>query len=95
MRTYVLLGISILAGVAAFVIANRQIEQMEKKLIEDARQLKVLVPKRDMTRGESIKETDLTFREMYVSNLTETSPHSGKYREVIYEGNKSVKDILL
>ncbi len=96
MRTYVLLGISILAGVAAFVIANRQIEQMEKELMGDARQLKVLVPKRDLTRGESIRnvDTDLTFREMYVKDLTETSPGSSKYKEITYEGVENVKSIL-
>ncbi len=73
MRTYILLGISVLAGLAAFVIFSRHVDKRMEELGLAGKKVKVLVLRKNLLRGEAIPdETILARKEMFASDLTRT-----------------------
>ena len=70
MKNYVILGISILSGLIAFLAAQKHFAQREKELALKGKKVKVLVARRRMIVGEPLKPLDFETKEYPVSLLT-------------------------
>ena len=93
MRTYILLGISILAGLAAFVIFRNQVNAEKRRLGLLGEKQKVVVAKKDMLRDEVIDdpERQLDRKPMFAKNLTRN--RDGGYSQVIMN-QENLNEIL-
>ena len=93
MRTYILLGISILAGLAAFVIFRNQVNAEKRRLGLLGEKIEVLVAKKNMLRGEAITdiEKQLNHKLMFKRNLTEV--RKDVFSQVVWTGD-NVQEIL-
>jgi pilus assembly protein CpaB len=70
MRNYILLAVSVVAGILAFVLMNASIEEHRRKLNLAAEKVKVLSPKRDMLAGDLITLEDLALKTVFKSSAT-------------------------
>ena len=70
MRNYILLAVSIVAGVLAFVLMKSSIEEHRRKLNLAAKKTQVIAPKRDMLAGDMITVEDLATRQIFESSAT-------------------------
>jgi len=61
MRQKLLLLAAVFFGVLAFVLTYQQIKIEREKALGGARKVVLIIVKRDMTTGEKIKETDITY----------------------------------
>jgi len=78
-KTTVAFGIAIVLGVMGVIIANKWIQgriaAMEEEMRSKAKVVKVVVPKRDLAKGERIQASDLAVREIplaYIDRATVT-----------------------
>lgn len=81
MKNYVILGISILSGLIAFLMANKHFAQREKELALKGKKVEVLVAKRAIIAGEPLDPRDFEVKEYPVSLLNET--RKGRYDVVV------------
>lgn len=91
MKNYVLLGISVLAGVMAFFLSQHNIAQEKKKLNLLARQVRVLAAKQDLLPGDIITRDSLALRAVYERQM---SPQMVKKDEAnLVIGQKLANDL--
>jgi pilus assembly protein CpaB len=69
MRNYILLVVALLAGLVAFFLTKQQLQAKYAALDLQARKAKIIVAKADLTAGDVIQGSDLTVRELFVTNL--------------------------
>ncbi len=85
MKTYIILGISILSGLIAFLMAQKHFTQRENELLGKSKKVEVLVAKRAIVAGEPLVGTDFTAVEYPVSLLSVN--RQGRYDVITWEND--------
>ncbi|OVE81409.1 Flp pilus assembly protein CpaB [bacterium M21] len=82
MKNYIVLGISILSGLIAFMLVQRNLDEMRKKLEMDGATIVVAAAKRRIAAGEPLKASDFYGKKILRSKLNQTN---GEYDVVTVE----------
>ena len=83
MRNYILIGVSVVAGLLAFFIAKAQIDEAIRKSGINAQKIQILVVKRDMVAGEEMKLENLQYKDVHPTDMDKDAILFADYEKII------------
>ena len=91
MRNYILLAVSVIAAILAFVLMNESINQRKRQLELAAAKVKVLTPKRALLAGDLITNDDIAAKTIFESSATPQQIRTTDFK--IIRGQRLASDV--